>query len=69
MVPSCCLCGQANGVKMSPRDVALRIVEQILPPSTEVVERLEVAGPGFVNIWLKPQLIQDQLNALLDKVR
>jgi hypothetical protein len=51
---------------MAPRDVALKIVDQM--PSSELVERLEVAGPGFVNIWLKHELIQTELNTLLDKV-
>jgi arginyl-tRNA synthetase len=52
---------------MAPRDVALKIVDQM--PSSELVEKLEVAGPGFVNIWLKHELIQTELNTLLDKVR
>ncbi len=40
-----------------------------VPASQELVERMEVAGPGFVNIWLKQELIQSELNTLLDKVR
>jgi hypothetical protein len=52
---------------MAPRDVALKIVDQM--PSSELIEKLEVAGPGFVNIWLKHELIQTELNTLLDKVR
>ena len=54
---------------MAPRDVALKIVAEIPVASHDVIEKLEVAGPGFVNIWLKPDLIQAELNALLDKVK
>jgi len=54
-------------VKLAPRDVALKIVEQV--PASELVDRLEVAGPGFVNIWLNHDLIQTELNTLLDKVK
>ncbi|MFM1895084.1 MAG: arginine--tRNA ligase [Pseudomonadota bacterium] len=48
---------QANGVmalakqlRINPRDLAARTVAQV-PPSP-LIERLEVAGPGFINIHL-----------------
>lgn len=43
--------------KGSPRDTALAIVE-LLPPSS-LVERAEVAGPGFINFYLAPAWLHD----------
>ena len=42
---------QASGVKMAPRDIANKIVENI--PANDLIEKLEVAGPGFVNIFIR----------------
>ena len=41
----------AKTVRKSPRDVATRIVEALQLPA-DVVERVEIAGPGFINFWL-----------------
>lgn len=50
---------------MSPRDVATKVVEKVSPD--EVIERLEVAGPGFVNVFVKKQFIESELLDLLEK--
>src|SRR5262245_40350864 len=41
----------AKVTKQKPRDVAAKIAEAVA--AHEAVERVEIAGPGFVNIWLK----------------
>src|SRR5271165_2261027 len=33
-----------------PREVASQLLEQL--PLTGIVERAEVSGPGFINLWL-----------------
>ncbi|MCK5257435.1 MAG: arginine--tRNA ligase, partial [Deltaproteobacteria bacterium] len=38
-------------VKKSPRKIAQAIIEQI-PLNDDIVEKLEVAGPGFINFFL-----------------
>lgn len=38
------------GKKLAPRDIANKIVGNV--PSCEAIDKLEVAGPGFVNIFL-----------------
>jgi arginyl-tRNA synthetase len=43
--------------KGPPRDAAMVIVE-LLPPS-DLVERVEVAGPGFINFYLAPAWLHD----------
>lgn len=47
-----------------PRDLAMKIVAAAPPDLAEIAEPLEVAGPGFINIRLKP----DALGRLLDAV-
>ena len=42
----------AKLLKKSPREIALQIVESF---KHELVDSLQIAGPGFVNIHLKPQ--------------
>ena len=56
---------QAQGVKAPPREVAQKIVSNI--EDSEAVEKLEVAGPGFVNIFLKKSYVTKQLMNLLMK--
>lgn len=48
-------------LKQNPRDIAQKIVDVV--ELDEQVEKLEVAGPGFINIYLKPQWLAQQLQA------
>ena len=64
---------QVNGVMAlakrlarPPREVADEIVGHLY---LDGVATLEVAGPGFLNITLSPQLLATQLSALLDDER
>jgi len=56
---------KAKGEKVAPRDVANKIVEQI--PSSDLIEKLEVAGPGFVNIYINKTFIEQSLMKILEK--
>lgn len=47
-----------------PRDVALRIIESLPPEFDELAEKPEVAGPGFINIRLKPEALGHLLEAM-----
>jgi len=47
-----------------PRDVAARIVE-LLPPS-ELVDRVEIAGPGFINFVLAPAALEAGIATILE---
>ena len=42
----------AKVLKRAPRDVAARLVAAL--PTSSCVERAEVAGAGFINLFLKP---------------
>ena len=56
---------KAQGVKAIPRDVATKIVENV--PSNEIVAKLEVAGPGFVNIFISCNFVEKCLMTILEK--
>ena len=43
----------APSVKKAPRDIARMLVDKI-EKSASLVERIEIAGPGFINFHLKP---------------
>lgn len=47
----------AKAAKMNPRDIASAIVSNI--PENELVDKIEVAGPGFINFYLKNGALQD----------
>jgi arginyl-tRNA synthetase len=42
----------AKAAKMPPRDLAQAIIDKM--PNSRQVERLEIAGPGFINFYLQP---------------
>ncbi len=42
----------ARGLKRNPREVAAEIVAAL--PGSELLERVEIAGPGFINCFLRP---------------
>ena len=56
--------GAAKKLKTNPRELAQKIVQQV--DLTEIAEKTEIAGPGFINITLKNQYIADCLKHCLD---
>lgn len=48
-------------LNQKPRDIAQKIVEAV--DLNVEAEKLEIAGPGFINIYLKPQWLAQQLQA------
>ncbi|XP_052795865.1 arginine--tRNA ligase, cytoplasmic-like [Mya arenaria] len=59
---------KAQGVKASPQQIGNAIKDQI--PQVDFFEKLEVAGPGFINVYLSKSYIAQQVNNLLrDGVR
>ena len=47
----------ARQLKKNPRAIATELIERIqsLPPSKELIESFEIAGPGFINMRLSKQ--------------
>ncbi len=50
----------AKPAGLPPREVAARIIKY-LPVGQGVIARVEIAGPGFLNFYLKPHWLQDTL--------
>jgi len=52
--------GLAKALRRAPREIATRLVAvlEAQPPVQRWVEALEIAGPGYVNLRLKPQARQ-----------
>jgi arginyl-tRNA synthetase len=62
----------ARVFRRNPREVAEKIVEELEAPNvlealkdTPFLEKVEVAGPGFVNFWLSPEALWEEVGALL----
>src|SRR6266498_4559498 len=53
----------ARQARRAPRAVAEAIVAHF--PETPAVDRLEVAGPGFLNVFLRPRWCADALHGIL----
>ncbi|XP_043925490.1 arginine--tRNA ligase, cytoplasmic isoform X2 [Protopterus annectens] len=54
---------KAKGEKVNPRDIANKIIQHV--PENKIMEKTEVAGPGFINVYLKKDFISQQLTHLL----
>uniref|UniRef100_A0A8C4Y6P9 Arginine--tRNA ligase, cytoplasmic n=1 Tax=Gopherus evgoodei TaxID=1825980 RepID=A0A8C4Y6P9_9SAUR len=49
--------------KVSPREIAENISRYI--PENEYIEKVEIAGPGFINVHLRKDFVSRQLSSLL----
>ncbi|KAG1668006.1 Arginine--tRNA ligase, cytoplasmic [Nymphon striatum] len=54
---------KASGIKMSPRQVAEEVISSL--PSNEIIEKVDIAGPGFVNITFKKDYVSKRISTLL----
>ncbi len=52
----------AKPLRRNPREIAIQVVENM--PQSEMIDKLEIAGPGFINIWLSPDWIAKQLQSV-----
>lgn len=52
-----------DGITTKPRDVAENIVSKV--EESNLISKLEVAGAGFINIYLKKEFAQKTLNTLV----
>jgi arginyl-tRNA synthetase len=57
----------AKDLKQSPRAIALSIAEHF--QATEMVEKLDVEGPGFINVTLKPSYLSSRIQKMLEDGR
>lgn len=57
----------AKAAKLKPRDLAQAIVAAL--PASDLVMRVEIAGPGFINFFLAPAAYQAELVRVMDQAR
>jgi arginyl-tRNA synthetase len=58
----------AKPLRRPPREIAQRLLEK-LTAGEGVIARGEVAGPGFINVWLRDERWQDLLRSVLAQGR
>jgi len=56
---------KSKEVKLNPREVATALVAAV--PTNSVIEKMDLAGPGFINIVLKKAILNQQLQILLQQ--
>ncbi len=55
--------GLARAAHTKPRELAEKIVAAL--PQSDLIARVEIAGPGFINFFLAPDAYQDVVNQVL----
>jgi len=55
----------AKPARRSPRELAAAIVEQVSGGSE--IERIEIAGPGFINFYLGPAAFHAEIETIIDR--
>jgi arginyl-tRNA synthetase len=55
----------AKPARMKPRDIAARIVEHLA--ASDLLDKVEIAGPGFINFHLSSAAFHDELLSILDQ--
>lgn len=52
-----------SGETSTPRDIASKIIVHL--PSSDAIDKCEVAGPGFINIFLKKSFVSHMVSEIL----
>ncbi len=60
----------AKELKMKPRELAEKIVEklEVLSPKLEEIEKIEIAGPGFINFNLTKEFFAESLKGIDENI-
>ena len=66
-----CAMGAAKAMSTNPRELAAKIVAALTPELKGIADKIEIAGPGFINIdlntaWLGEQIANAQVDARLN---
>ena len=59
--------GAAKKAKQNPRELAQKVAEALA--DNAVIESAEVAGPGFINLRLRPEFLAQNIQAALNDAR
>lgn len=63
---------EVAGVKQTPVEIANKIIDRIVgayrdTPEKYYLEKIEIAGPGFINFFIKPEAWGEDLKEILEK--
>ena len=50
---------------MKPRDLAEKLISEM---KSDAIEKIEIAGPGFINFFLKKDALQSVIEKVLEQV-
>ena len=53
----------SKDLKMNPRDIAQKIVDNF--PENKIVNKIKIAGPGFINLYLQ----NESISGIVKKIR
>ena len=56
----------SKSFEKSPREIAELIIENLPLDSNEIIKKTEIAGPGFINFFVKEKSISSKLNQIND---
>ena len=56
-------------LKQNPRQIAEAIINHLSPEAKKIISKLEVAGPGFINITLTPDFLSQSVQELVSDPR
>ena len=57
--------GLAKSAKMSPKDIAVTIRKHVDLDKYPIIRKLEIAGPGFINVYLSNEWLFDTLKTII----
>jgi len=57
----------AGFFKREPRQIANHIVQEIEKKNEELIDKIEIAGPGFINFYLRSGVLHQVLNEIMMK--
>ena len=57
----------AKTLKKNPREIATNIVNNI--DTSDIIKKVEIAGPGFINIWLDNKWLSQKTTQIIDDKR
>jgi len=55
----------AKGLNKNPRDLAKEIKEEIIKKTPNNIDKIEIAGPGFINFFLSRNFFVEKVNQIL----
>jgi arginyl-tRNA synthetase len=55
---------ESTGTKTNPRAVAEQVKAKVTPLLADIASEISIAGPGFINVKMKPEWLSGQLQAV-----